>query len=36
MHLGSSPMFVEHMLIIERFNALGVLVGDSHIVVDAS
>ena len=35
-HLGSSPMLVECRLTVERRNALGVLLGDSRIVVDAS
>ena len=34
MHLGSSPMLVKRMLTVERRNALGVLLGDSRIVID--
>ena len=32
MNLGSSLMLVERRLTVERCNALGVLLGDSHIV----
>ena len=32
MHLGSSPILVEHRLSVERSNSLGVLLGDSCIV----
>ena len=32
MHLGGSPLLVEHRLTVKRRNALGVLLGDSRIV----
>ena len=35
MHLGGSPLLVEHRLTMERLNALSVLLEGSNIVVDA-